>query len=36
VCGFEVTMIWTPRDRYDWRAEDCKYIEDCNWSVERA
>jgi lipopolysaccharide transport system ATP-binding protein len=36
VCGFEVTMIWEPRDRYEWTSGDCMYIEDCNWSVGRA
>jgi ABC-type polysaccharide/polyol phosphate transport system ATPase subunit len=33
ICPFEVSMIWEPRDRYDWTAGDCTYIEDCKWTV---
>jgi hypothetical protein len=33
ICPFEVTMIWQPRDRYDWTAGDCTYLEDCSWTV---
>ncbi|MBY0514982.1 MAG: ABC transporter ATP-binding protein [Gemmataceae bacterium] len=36
VCGFEVSMLWQPRDRYDYAPGDCKYVEDCTWApVER-
>ena len=36
ICGFEVSMIWTPRERYDWNPGDCTYIEECDWTVARA
>ena len=35
ICPFEVSMIWAPRERYDFNPSDCTYIEDCNWSVAR-
>jgi ABC-type polysaccharide/polyol phosphate transport system ATPase subunit len=36
ICAFEVTMIWSPRDRYDYQPGDCTYVEDCDWRVGRA
>jgi hypothetical protein len=36
ICPFEVSMIWEPRDRYDWTPGDCTYIEDCDWTVSPA
>ena len=33
ICSFEVTMEGIERDEYEWRADECTYLEDAVWET---